>query len=324
MAVEVQQTSYLFLPPKLVGSRPPREPDFRFKKDKVQEGGKIPWKFNEASLAGLGTGIPWRYNPIHDLESVMWLGNYCTIGRSIEFQPTSTTAPDAEIFFDEDAIVPEPHDERVKRTISQDKYASNLFYQTNYRQKALMSMEGWGDLVHPALVKAGILLLLNDVRARLVTRYMEVEKNILVSRQVLAGRSLYNEIAVNFTDACEQMERFSHLAVMGDLARETAGLQEKTAVPVAQLQTMSLQDGVPPGTDACCEAEVAGLSQQQTQPVDPGSTNPTPPGRPQDTNQAHPPADSTKTVKATKKQRKNTAPAVPTRIQPPREARSRG
>lgn len=251
MAVEVQNTAYLFLPPKplTLEDESQCELDFRFKEDELEAGENLRPKVDLTSRPDVDIDIPWLYNPLHDMESLMWLANYFTVGKTIEFQFESKADTETNILLDGVPINPETRDEREKRIIRQDKYASNLFYQTGHREKVLNSLAGWNDLVHPALVKAGIVLTLNTVRARLVTRYMEVEKNISVSRQVLAGQRLYKGMATDFIDACRHVERFSHLVVTGDLAQEANKLRAKTALPVAQLQTMSLQDAAVPQTN---------------------------------------------------------------------------
>lgn len=328
MAVEVQNMAYRFRPPQadVPEDSSQGKRDFHFWEptdDDDDDDDEIQQNIPMESRPKTTPNIPWFYNPIHDMESIMWLSNYFTIGKNIEFPTTSTTSP-TTIKYYRQTINLEAQNDREKRILRQDNYSSNLFYQTGYREDVLNSLSGWDKLIHPVLVEVGVLRILNTVRARLVARYRDVEKDISVSTQILAGPKLYQGMIDDFSDACRRSERLIPRAVTTDLAREANELRAKAALPVAQLQTMSLQDGALPETDTNRGTEDAGPSQQQTQPVGLGATNPTPPGRHQDTNQAHPPADSPKTVKPTKKQRKHTAPAVPTRIQPPRQAHSRG
>lgn len=296
MAVEVQQTAYLFLPPKgkplpSLGKDAKFKLDFRCEDD-LPDGVELRQNINVASRPDVDVDIPWLYNPIHDMESLLWLANYFTVGKTIEFRPKSTATTEANV-----AIPPEPQDKREKRIIRQDNYASHLFYQTDYREKALRSLVGWKDLVHPALVEVDIITILNTVRCRLVERYEEVEKNISVSRQVLAGYLLYQDMAADFIDACRGVERLSHRVVMSDLAREADKIRGKKAVPVAQLQAMSLQDDSPPGGSDAPDS---------TPSVIPPNANPVAA------------LDSSKTEKSSRKARQQIPSTAPTRIQPKR------
>lgn len=307
MAVEVQSTSYLFLPlqsqtPKNVSQR---RRDFRFWADMQTENEQLQLNIAMESRPDVGSDIPWLYNPIHDMESVMWLSNYFTIGKNIEF-------PTKILYLDKEAIIPETQAEQEKRILRQDNFSSNLFYRSEHREKVLRSLSGWNELIHPALVKAGILRILNNVRSRLVARYQEVEKDISPSSQILGGLDLYQGMIDDLVDASHQVESVSPLAAMKDLARKANELRAKTALPVAQLQTMSLQDAAVPRTNTTRDTNPTSLGT-------PPSTTPA-----YDADPSDPPGGSSKTVKSTGKTRQRAPPTAPTRIQPQRAARSRG
>ncbi|PSS18947.1 hypothetical protein PHLCEN_2v3163 [Hermanssonia centrifuga] len=196
--VEVDGPSYMFLPPPKLP--PPSRPIDRKarmarwaasyddpslpppalrKRSPRQEEPKAPRISKYGNLV-------FRYNPLHDLESVWWMAVYFVFNREVDI--------------DDDGV-----DTETRRMESQRQFARELFYQAIPRLRVMASEAFFGshlDCLHPSIAPIGEIL--EDARIELVAGYRRAEEDIqTIGRH--AANGLHAEFKQQFLIIANQL-----------------------------------------------------------------------------------------------------------------------
>ncbi len=133
--------------------------------------------------------IPFRYNPIHDLESLWWSAVYFVL--DMEMKPNSE-AVDADEFHP---------------TTQQRHYAEKLFYDASSRLSVMLPTTRFFKHIvqslHPSL--HGIGIALEDVREELTSSYTLVEQNATTIDHN-AAEGLHSFVLQTFLEISESLE----------------------------------------------------------------------------------------------------------------------
>ncbi|KAF7799145.1 hypothetical protein EIP86_010376 [Pleurotus ostreatoroseus] len=199
LAVEVQCQKYLFHPlgskkRNAVARRGPALQDLfrqgkldaRNEPSPVPSGSAISGKSTSSRGYRDGPEAVFRYNELHDMESLWWVALYSLAKR----QP----------FCGDDACEPIDY-EKMK------KYRVGLFMARTTRHLFFASTEDCNTLaetVHPSLYKA--IQILDDIREILVEAYCEAEKKGALKVSVQLDGGLYTDIAMKFKDIAEDVQ----------------------------------------------------------------------------------------------------------------------
>lgn len=137
----------------------------------------------------LPTPAPLRYNPLHDLESLWWIGVYFLLKREI-YPYASDVVP----LGGEDPV----HWDREK----QRKCADDVFYSVDARSPIMTHGAGYFDhyvvpVVHP--IMHPVAQTLEDLRRVLLQRYVDVEKDT-ASVDFTCAEGLYEQFIAGFTE----------------------------------------------------------------------------------------------------------------------------
>ncbi|THG93529.1 hypothetical protein EW026_g7729, partial [Hermanssonia centrifuga] len=197
-AVEIDGPSYMFLPPpKLPPPSHPMDRKARVarwlasyddpslphpalrKRSPRQEEPKAPRVSKYKDLV-------FKYNPLHDLESVWWMAVYFVFNREVDI--------------DDDGV-----DTETRRMESQRKFARELFYQAIPRLRVMASEAFFGshlDCLHPSIAPIGEIL--EDARIELVAGYRRAEEDIqTIGRH--AANGLHAEFKQQFLIIANQL-----------------------------------------------------------------------------------------------------------------------
>lgn len=133
----------------------------------------------------LPTLIPLRYNPLHDLESLWWIGAYFLLKREI-YHVVPLGGEDSD------------HWDREK----QRKCADEVFYSTDARASIMMHDSGYFyryvvPVVHPTM--RPVAEILQDLRRALLQRYVDVEKDA-ASVDFTCAEGLYEQFIAGFSE----------------------------------------------------------------------------------------------------------------------------
>lgn len=127
--------------------------------------------------------LPWRYNPIHEFESVWWMGVYVIFRKS----PVSIYGRD-----------PSPHDYELQRC-----WTANLFETYTVRGEVIGSDGEFSRAVsslHEDIMPIG--LFLETLRIRLIQCYRKVENDVEKIDYTSAG-----DLGVDFCTALSSISR---------------------------------------------------------------------------------------------------------------------
>ena len=137
---------------------------------------------------------PFRYNPLHDLESLWWVAAYFLMSRTLVFE--DETEPE----------VPRDEDEGESEEDDQLTSLHTLFSDAAGRSWAMCTEGGFSrhlNCLHPFM--RDMALALNDARDTLVQGYHYLEKDI--DNRVFAVRQeTYDEMGKMFTLVADRMK----------------------------------------------------------------------------------------------------------------------
>ncbi|KAF7799164.1 hypothetical protein EIP86_010395 [Pleurotus ostreatoroseus] len=173
-AYEVEAQSYLFRPPPI---RTPREPRLfsRRRRPKLTEGGDLPDPEapdaevpkdspaeNQKTQDDVPLFVPVRYNPLHDLESLLWVAIYFLLKREICDPPEQSETDETQVWDRE------RQRKYADEAFTDDDTRFNIMVTTNLHTDAV-------DVIHPAMYP--VLVELCSLRQALAERYTEVEED---------------------------------------------------------------------------------------------------------------------------------------------------
>lgn len=145
--------------------------------------------------------VVFRYNPLHDYESLWWVSVYFLFNKSIKAV---------------DQALPPPHDHSQQRS-----FAADIFYSLCGRQVALMNHYMFQKAVmslSPALAKFSKSI--NVLRTRIVDRYSDIEKNI----QNVPSSTAAGEVPIDFIKILSKLGRLRVQCLIGPLPRPDKGV----------------------------------------------------------------------------------------------------
>lgn len=127
------------------------------------------------------------YNPLHDLESVLWLAKFFVIDNDVELVPWR---PDIQF---PDAALETPADRSI-RLAEQSRFSDSLFYNGRGRRWALTSRSDFRRHLHPAL--GPLETPLNRIRHALYESYIaaEVDLENIGAEALRAAEDVYDVI----------------------------------------------------------------------------------------------------------------------------------
>ncbi|CCL98316.1 uncharacterized protein FIBRA_00310 [Fibroporia radiculosa] len=238
MAVEVDEQNYIFIP-RLA------------EEDDIDQLFANNLKLNTSLNKTQQLLPPLRYNPLHEFESVWWMGVY------VIFRKIVVSVNGEE---------PSAHDYQ-----SQRHWASNMFENYAKRDKVI-GYEGQFSLAIDAL-HANIFPIggaLRALRARLVDRYREVEKDLENIDHTSAG-DLGGIFSRTFTAVSHKLKQMGDI-IIGEFPPEKNSLEEPS-VQVAS--TVECEDVARPGCRASSpltEQAVPSLTVQTGSAMGPGNS----------------------------------------------------
>lgn len=172
MAIEVEKGDYLFFPSL---------PEQISEDDDSAEILQKPTAAPEPSER-----IPWNYNPLHDLESVLWLNKFFTENTDVVFVSkgknsaildAESTVLDVKALEDLGIERDESEALRVARLTKQHNYAQKLFHHSDGRSDAILTArihpQQW--FLHPELAARRFYKKFEAMRAALHSQYVAVE-----------------------------------------------------------------------------------------------------------------------------------------------------
>lgn len=169
MAVEVDKGAYLFLPTALQQDPGDEKSAIRLlhKRKDAPAPSKVP---------------PWRYNPLHDVESVLWLTKFFSENKDISFfsKVNGTKLDDGAL-----AALGIEQDEsealRSARLTKQHNHAMKLFHRSDGRMMEIQTpretLDKW--YLHPELAARDFHLEFEKMRAALYSEYVIVERGFV-------------------------------------------------------------------------------------------------------------------------------------------------
>ena len=126
----------------------------------------------------------FRYNPLHDMESLWWIAVYLVINREVDVEDTS--------------------DEVAARLIQQKRFAAQLFHRKDERYLAITSNNFFLrhlPQLHPSLSTVGSMLF--ETLVLLCDAYLEAEKSDVPDCR--AADDLHEEFHRCFQTAMESL-----------------------------------------------------------------------------------------------------------------------
>lgn len=190
-------------------------------------------KTNEARI------VPFRYNPLHDMESLFWLALFLLVA--------GTTVDTGSEF-------PEITEEQ---RAAQHQLAAGLFCDTAFRRDVMRSgtLKSSLSALHPRI--GGIVLILEAMRSFLTGAFIEAEEDMdePIDSSVTERLQVYGNLDAEFEkinshlqadDIIVSADEASYRRLRGALAQKAA--QEKTEVipAAAQANPDGDTEGVPP------------------------------------------------------------------------------
>ncbi|GJE95078.1 hypothetical protein PsYK624_112570 [Phanerochaete sordida] len=212
MSVEVASNTYLFAPAIRDGYTPPTAGETaglrarllaskKMATDKATSASHLPLPPNLPGPSRSGPRIPFRHNPLHDMESVAWLALYLLL------------IPDFVIGHRPDGSKYEA-DEWKAFMDAHHELAWNAFCSGPFRLSVLQSpgyLAKSADRLHPTV---GIIVrTLDRLFSDLTEAYREVEKNLRPGQDVLPTD--FSAVRKSVSDRILGIEQ--HLALYGDL-----------------------------------------------------------------------------------------------------------
>ena len=192
MPVEVKAHTYLYEGRYWGSPMPPlKKPRLETPSDAQQDGTSNAYTSEDSFKMYRG---PFRYNPLHDLESLWWIAAYFLMSRKLVF---------------EDATEPEvPRDGDEGESEEDDQLASlhTLFSDAAGRSWAMCTEGGFSrhlDCLHPFM--RDMALALNDARDTLVQGYHYLEKDI-DNRSFAVRMETYDGMSEMYSFIAEAME----------------------------------------------------------------------------------------------------------------------
>lgn len=223
MAVEVHETSYLFL-------KRAKRPDRQTPRG-LQPLSKMPRVGVYSDIPSMVQApVPWAYNPIHDLESIWWLAVFFTLNKDVVLLSDSgQKLEDGHALYvrtrDGEKLIPaEDAISGANRVAAQAAAMRTLFYHSTKRPSVLRGGLAMLQLrLHPALREAGMLEFLDSIREELVAAYETAEATLSETSPLIGPTpDLYDSIIDALGKAMGNLASLSALVSIEDLARVAA------------------------------------------------------------------------------------------------------
>lgn len=134
----------------------------------------------------MGTDVAFRYNPLHDLESVWWIAVYFLFKKKVAHDSGEDSA-------------------YKKRLTTQMVYANQLFYNEAKRVRVMTTSTKFPAMLrclHPAV--QGLGRVLEDIRQELTHLYWMAEQNIAAIDHQVAGL-LHQHFAQSLLEISEDL-----------------------------------------------------------------------------------------------------------------------
>lgn len=135
-------------------------------------------QLSDESVSVVSTLPPWNYNPLHDVESVLWLTKFFTENHDVIFISKENGSELDEEYLRILGIAQDtPSAPRGTRLDAQYTQVAGVFYRTDRRVTELTvarkTLERWH--IHPGLNPQRIYHYIETMRVRLISEYRRVE-----------------------------------------------------------------------------------------------------------------------------------------------------
>ncbi|CCM06342.1 uncharacterized protein FIBRA_08597 [Fibroporia radiculosa] len=170
--------------------------------------------------------VVFRYNPLHDFESLWWISVYFLFNKRI-----------AAV----DQAPPPPHDHSQQRA-----FASDIFYSLRGRQVALTNHHTFQKAVRslsPVLAKFGKSV--NVLRTRVVDRYENIEKN----PRTIPSSTAAGEVPIDFIKILGKLGQRRVQCLIGPLPDRDEGVKAPTTAGEAVTNSTKSQSPKPTDDD---------------------------------------------------------------------------